>query len=84
MGLTGSHGENLRLLLGRLALLELSRPVLARALEPFPLPVRTLDALHIASAEFLRAQNQVVVLATYDERMRRAAESMNIPLFDLP
>lgn len=84
MGLAKSHGEALRLLLGRIALLELARPVLARALEPFPLPVRPLDALHIASAEFLRAQNQVVIFATYDERMRRAAESMSIPLFDLP
>jgi predicted nucleic acid-binding protein len=84
MGLTRSHGEALRLLLGRIALLDLARPVLARALEPFPLPVRTLDALHIATAEFLRTQNQVVHLATYDDRMRRAAESMGIPLLDLP
>ncbi len=84
MGLTQSHGEPLCLLLGRVALLELAPPVLARALEPFPLPVRTLDALHLASAEFLRAQNQVVVMATYDDRLRRVAESMNIPLLDLP
>ena len=84
MGLTQTHGEPLRLLLGRIALLELARPVLVRALEPFPLPVRTLDALHLASAEFLRAQNQVVAMATYDDRMRRAAEHMSIPLLDLP
>ncbi len=84
MGLTQSHGEALRLLLARMALLELTRPVLIRAIEPFPIPVRTLDALHVASVEFLRKQSQVVVLATYDERMRRTAESMSIPLFDLP
>jgi predicted nucleic acid-binding protein len=84
MGLAQSHGEALRLLLARIGLLELAGPVLARALEPYPVPVRTLDALHIASAEFLRAQNQTVVLATYDDRMRRAAESMGIPLLDLP
>jgi hypothetical protein len=84
MGLASSHGEALRILLGRIALLELARPVLARALEPFPLQMRTLDALHIASAEFLRAQNQDILLATYDERMRRAAERASLPLWHLP
>ena len=49
-----SHAEAARSLVGGLALLELSPPVLARALEPFPVPVRTLDALHLASIEFLR------------------------------
>jgi len=82
MGLGDSHGELLRSLLGRLAFLELARPVLARALEPFPLTVRTLDAIHLASAEFLRARNQSVTLATYDRRMREAAERIGIPLWD--
>ena len=82
-GLARSHGEALRLLLGRLALLELAPPVLARALDPFPVPVRTLDALHLASLEFLRAQRQDVALATYDSRMRRAATRMEVPLVEL-
>ena len=46
-GLDRSHGEGVRLLLGRLAFLELAPPVLARALDPFPTVVRTLDALHL-------------------------------------
>jgi uncharacterized protein len=79
-----SHGEPLRLLPGRLALLELARPVLERALDPFPIAVRTLDALHLASVEFLRAQNVAVSLATYDSRMSKAAKRMRIPLLDLP
>ena len=41
-----SHGDAVRALIGRVALLELATPVLARALDPFPIPVRTLDALH--------------------------------------
>ena len=45
--------------------------VLARALEPFPAPVRTLDALHLASIEFLRGRGQKVELASYDDRLRR-------------
>jgi type IV pilus assembly protein PilB len=31
-------------------------PVLARALEPFPVPLRTLDALHLAAVAFLRGR----------------------------
>ena len=46
----------------------------------FPAPVRTLDALHLASLEFLRAQGQEVALASYDERMRSAARAMGIPV----
>ena len=83
-GLTATHAEPLRLLLARLAFLELAPPVLARALEPFPVAVRTLDALHLASVEFLRGRRQEVRLASYDERMRAAAKELGIPLLDLP
>jgi hypothetical protein len=76
--LVSSHGEGVRLLLGRVALLELAPPVLARALEPFPVSVRTLDALHLASIEFLRSEGQSVTLATYDERMCAAARALKI------
>jgi predicted nucleic acid-binding protein len=78
-GLSSSHSEPARQLLARVAFLELAPPVLARALEPFPRPVRTLDALHLASAEFLRAQGQRVSLASYDERMLAAARAMRLP-----
>jgi len=52
--LARSHADEVRALLGRLALIELAPPVLARALESFPKPVRNLDALHLASMDFLR------------------------------
>lgn len=78
-----SHGEQASRVIGRLALLELAPPVLARAIEPFPVPVRTLDALHLASAEFLRSQGLKLRLATYDERMAAAARKMKIPLVAL-
>lgn len=81
-GLGKSHGEHVRTLLGRVALLELTPEVLARALDPFPLPVRTLDALHLASIEHLRERRQKVRLATYDERLGRAARVLGIPLFE--
>jgi predicted nucleic acid-binding protein len=79
-GLAGSHAEAVRVLLGRVALLELAPPVLARALERFPVPVRTLDALHLASAEFLRQQGQQVQLASYDARMLDAARGLQLPI----
>jgi predicted nucleic acid-binding protein len=81
--LTRSHGDAARLLLARLAWLELLPSVLQRALQPFPAPVRTLDALHLASVSFLREQGREVTLATYDERMTRAATAMAIPVLSL-
>ena len=83
LGLTTSHGDAVRRLLGRLAWLELTPVVLARALEPWPAPVRTLDALHLASIEFLRTQQPDVQLATYDDRLRTAAARLGIPLMTL-
>lgn len=78
-----SRGESARLLLGGLSFLELARPVLARALEPFPTPVRTRDALHLASLDFLRTQGQEVTLATYDGRQRDTARRMGIEVLEL-
>jgi predicted nucleic acid-binding protein len=83
-GLNASHGEALRLLLARVSLLELAPMVLARALEPFPAPVRTLDALHLASALFLRAHGQHVAVATYDERLAEAARLAGLARQPLP
>ena len=42
-----------------------------------PLPIRTLDALHLASA---RADNQIEVVAA-DKRMRDAAKLLGLSLF---
>lgn len=78
-----SHGETARALIGRLALLEMAPPVLSRALEGFPRPVRTLDALHLASLEFLRQRQPEVELATYDERLAETAQAMGIALRSL-
>ena len=78
-----THGDEVRALLGRIALLELVPVVLARALEPFPIPVRTLDALHLASIDFLLTRRQMVELASYDERLRASARALDIPLCEL-
>lgn len=75
-----THGEAAQTLIHSLAIVELSREVLRRAIEPFSVPVRTLDALHLATLEFLAEQGVEVILATYDERLGRAAEACGIEL----
>lgn len=79
-GLARSHAEVLRGLLARLAILELSTTVLDRAVQVFAKPVRTLDALHLASADFLRRQKQTVEIASYDDRFLSAATSMGFAI----
>ena len=76
-----SHGDEVRSLLSRIAIVELSPPVLTRALEAFPKPVRTLDALHLASMDFLRKQGQIVSLASYDGRLIDAARALRIAIY---
>lgn len=80
-GAEATHGDAARELLSRVAFVELSPPVLARALEPWPRPVRTLDALHLASALFLLARRQPLRVATYDERLAKAARAAGLRTF---
>ena len=79
-GAARTHGEAVRDLLARVSFVELAPTVLARALEPFPAPVRTLDALHLSTAQFLVGRRQRLALAAYDERMRACAKGMGIEL----
>ena len=80
---TASRAEAAQGVIARVSLLELAPLVLSRALEPFPVSVRTLDALHLASCQFLRDRSQGVELATYDRRMADASRALGIPLRDL-
>ena len=82
-GRAETHGEAAEEAIGQIALLELSPVILTRALSAFPAPVRTLDALHLASLDYLRGQRQTVELATYDRRMTAVARAMGIPVVDL-
>ncbi len=73
-------GASARALVGRLQLIGLTPPVLARALRPFPVPVRTLDCLHLATIEFIRGEGATVELAGYDNRLLVAARALGIAL----
>ena len=59
-------------------MIEMVGPVLTRALRPFPVPVRTLDAIHLAALAFIGTQKQNVQLASYDERLLAAARLLGI------
>ena len=79
-GLMISHGGRARGLLARVNLTEITELTLARALEPFPVAVRTLDALHLASMEFLRRNGASVELASYDNRLLTAASVLGVSI----
>jgi hypothetical protein len=57
----------------------MSDAVLARALQPFPVSVRTLDALHLSTALSLITGMETVELASYDVRLLAAAQALGIP-----
>ena len=76
-GLGNSHGSLATALFHRVSFLEMLPNVLSRALEAFPGSVRTLDALHLASADYLRVQGIKFTLATYDARMQQVAKAMS-------
>jgi predicted nucleic acid-binding protein len=65
----------------RVVFVDLAENVLARARDPFPVHVRTLDALHLATIEFLRANGGLIELATFDARMISVARSLGIAIY---
>lgn len=81
--LARSHGDIARLLLARVSWLELRPVVLERALHPFPTRVRTLDALHVSSALFLRERGREVAVATYDTGLGEASRAVGLSLYRL-
>jgi predicted nucleic acid-binding protein len=76
--LTAPQRERAQALLRRINLTEMSEPALSRALIPFPISVRTLDALHLATMEFIRGRGEMVELASYDNRLLTAAAALGI------
>ena len=61
----------------RCFVVDVERTVLARVRRPFPVePVRTLDALHLATMELLAEARQLVTVVTRDSRVRQNAEAL--------
>ena len=76
-------GDAARAMLARVDVCGLPPGGLGRARRPFPVPVRTLDAMHLATVAFLRERGHDVELATYDERMASVADAMGIGRYGL-
>ena len=67
-----------RIVLGRITLREIDNEVLDRAGELAPKTLRTLDAIHLATASLLGSELEAVV--TYDRRMIEAAQVYGLPV----
>ncbi len=64
-------------LLEQVELVDITRPVLRRASEPFPTPLGTLDAIHLATAIAWRdGQSEPVTMATHDKALGMAARAV--------
>ena len=82
--ITAAQGADLRAVLAQAsstwAILEISEEIAQRAEDGFPNePVRTLDAIHLASALFLRESFPDLAMLTADERVRANAALLGFP-----
>ncbi len=65
----------------RCYLVAITETVLARVRRPFPVePVRTLDAIHLATADNLGEPPQLVTIVTRDMRVRENARALGHPV----
>ena len=66
-------------LLESVDVVDIARPILRRASEPFPTPLGTLDAIHLATAVAWRDATAVdLVMATHDKALATAARSIGL------
>lgn len=82
-GLGESHADEAEAICAGITFIDMTPDILRRALDPFPSPVRTLDGLHLSTAEFLKTGGNLVRLASYDRRMNGASERLGISLYPL-
>ncbi|MGH7313425.1 MAG: type II toxin-antitoxin system VapC family toxin, partial [Candidatus Rokuibacteriota bacterium] len=83
--LSASDADRLRRMLSAAAghwdVMRIEREVIERARRPFPgEPIRTLDALHLASGLVARAAVDELAVLSLDERVRTAAQALGLPL----
>jgi predicted nucleic acid-binding protein len=61
--------------LGAFDIVSIDGRVLERAAEPFPTLIRSLDAIHLASALMARRTHPALVFATHDDQLALCARS---------
>jgi hypothetical protein len=62
-------------------MIDLSPEILKRALDPLPHMPRTLDALHLASMDYVQNQGHALELASFDERLLTSARALGIAAY---
>jgi predicted nucleic acid-binding protein len=73
--------ESVYRLLDRLAIAEISHGVLERSSAPLPMPLGTLDAMHLATAILWReVRRKDLVMATHDQALGEAARAFGFPV----
>jgi predicted nucleic acid-binding protein len=75
---SGGNAERLREILASLEIIELDPIIAARAASLMPPEMRTLDAIHLATALELGAELAAIV--TYDGRLAEAARARELPV----
>jgi predicted nucleic acid-binding protein len=69
-------------ILEEFTIVELDDRIKSRAADPFPTLVRTLDAIHLATAIAIRGPGQELAFATHDRELAIAAESIGFDVLD--
>jgi len=72
----GAARRRAQRLLARLALVDVDRRILSAAVALAPAALRTLDAIHLATA--LAVREDLAGLVTYDRRLAAAAERLDL------
>jgi predicted nucleic acid-binding protein len=75
-GRTSAEEERARDLISTLLLIELDEAVVAEAIDAEPATLRSLDAIHLATA--LSVRGDVSAFVTYDERLAEAAKGAGL------
>jgi predicted nucleic acid-binding protein len=72
-------------LLEEISVVEPGRSILSRASQPYPTPLGTLDAIHLATALAWReSRNSDLVMATHDVALGIAARALGLRVLGLP
>jgi predicted nucleic acid-binding protein len=76
--------ESVFRLLEEMSVVEPGRSILSRASQPFPTPLGTLDAIHLATALAWReARSPDIVMATHDVALGTAARALGFEVVGL-
>jgi len=72
--------ERLEKVLAGIGIARLSEIVKKRAMCAFPVVIKTLDAIHVATAHLFGEQNpdETILLFSYDESMNRCARALGL------